>query len=55
MRDNIRRICGDVVADECPRLLGVDAEGEMSWYRQLHLPGLWYMIGMPFIPSLLHF
>ncbi|KAF9460002.1 hypothetical protein BDZ94DRAFT_1284124 [Collybia nuda] len=45
MRESIRMLCGDKIANNCPRLLGVDKEGEMSWYRALPYAGLWYMIG----------
>ncbi|KAK7037595.1 hypothetical protein VNI00_011087 [Paramarasmius palmivorus] len=45
MRQSIRQICGDKVADECPPLIGVNDEGEMNWYRQLSRIGLWYMVG----------
>ncbi|KAJ4486192.1 hypothetical protein J3R30DRAFT_3697705 [Lentinula aciculospora] len=45
MRNSIRRICGDQVADSCPPLLGVNAEGELNWYLPLPRPGLWMMVG----------
>ncbi|KXN81594.1 putative indole-3-pyruvate monooxygenase YUCCA10 [Leucoagaricus sp. SymC.cos] len=45
MRGFIRKLCGDVVADECPPLIGVDEEGEMTWFRPLPRKGLWYMHG----------
>ncbi|KAF8067690.1 hypothetical protein FPV67DRAFT_1561985 [Lyophyllum atratum] len=45
MRDSIRQICGNKVADDCPPLLGVNEEGEMNMYRPLSRTGLWYMAG----------
>ncbi|KAG6884755.1 hypothetical protein C0992_005806 [Termitomyces sp. T32_za158] len=45
IRDTIRKICGNEVADTCPRIMGVDQEGEMNIYRPLHRIGLWYMGG----------
>ncbi|KAJ4469877.1 hypothetical protein J3R30DRAFT_3661401 [Lentinula aciculospora] len=45
MRNSIRRICGDDVANSCPPLLGVNEEGELNWYRPLSRPGLWMMVG----------
>lgn len=46
MRESIRRLCGDAVADDCPPLLGANEEGEMNSYRPLPRRGLWYMAGM---------
>ncbi|KAG6918207.1 hypothetical protein DXG01_015996 [Tephrocybe rancida] len=43
IREPIRRICGDEVADTCPKLLGVNDEGEMNIYRPLNRKGLWYI------------
>ncbi|KIK67742.1 hypothetical protein GYMLUDRAFT_36505 [Collybiopsis luxurians FD-317 M1] len=45
MRNSIRRLCGDDVADSCPPLLGVNEEGEMNWYRPLSRPNLFMMVG----------
>ncbi|KAJ4476517.1 FAD/NAD(P)-binding domain-containing protein [Lentinula lateritia] len=45
MRNSIRQLCGDEVANSCPRLLGVNEEGELNWYRPLSRPGLWMMVG----------
>ncbi|KAG6872153.1 hypothetical protein C0995_012534 [Termitomyces sp. Mi166 len=45
MRETIRQICGDQVADTCPRLMGVNEEGEMNVYRPLHRTGLWFISG----------
>jgi hypothetical protein len=45
MRNCVREICGDEIANECPPLLGTNEEGEMSWFRPLPRQGLWYMIG----------
>lgn len=49
MRAFIRKLCGDAVANECPPLLGVDKEGEMTWFRPLPRKGLWYMHGPFFL------
>ncbi|KAG5718570.1 Flavin-containing monooxygenase YUCCA4 [Termitomyces sp. T112] len=45
VRETIRQICGDEVANTCPRLMGVNDEGEMNVYRQLHRTGLWFIGG----------
>lgn len=48
LRDSVREVCGDKVADRLNRLRGINEEGEVSGpYRELGLPGLWYMMGMP--------
>ncbi|KAG6864540.1 hypothetical protein C0991_008887, partial [Blastosporella zonata] len=43
IREAIRRICGDQVADNCPKLVGVNDEGEMNVYRPLNRKGLWFI------------
>ncbi|KAF8961601.1 hypothetical protein BDZ97DRAFT_1190907 [Flammula alnicola] len=45
MRNFIRLLCGDVIADQCPPMTGVNEEGEMSWFRAFPIKGLWYMHG----------
>ncbi|KAJ3824616.1 hypothetical protein F5880DRAFT_1611860 [Lentinula raphanica] len=45
MRNPIRRICGDAVADLLPSLLGVNPEGELKWFLPFPRPGLWMMVG----------
>ncbi|KAM6503185.1 hypothetical protein JOM56_000128 [Amanita muscaria] len=46
IKDNIREICGDDVADRCPPLVGFDQEGELSGIaRYLGTPSLWYLTG----------
>ncbi|KAG5721450.1 Flavin-containing monooxygenase YUCCA4 [Termitomyces sp. T112] len=45
IREPIRQICGDEVADTCPRLMGVNSEGEMNIYCPLHRTGLWFIGG----------
>ncbi|PPQ73074.1 hypothetical protein CVT26_014640 [Gymnopilus dilepis] len=45
MRYFIRLLCGDDIADRCPPMLGLNVEGEMSWFRPLPVDGLWYMHG----------
>ncbi|KIK52790.1 hypothetical protein GYMLUDRAFT_49749 [Collybiopsis luxurians FD-317 M1] len=45
MRNSIRKICGDAVADLCPSFHGVNEEGEMNWYRPLSDKNLWMMVG----------
>ncbi|KAJ7648037.1 hypothetical protein FB45DRAFT_895095, partial [Roridomyces roridus] len=45
-RVSIRRVCGDVVADQCKPLWGLNEEGEINGiYRDVGIPGLWYMAG----------
>ncbi|KAJ7648069.1 hypothetical protein FB45DRAFT_895162 [Roridomyces roridus] len=45
-RVGIRRVCGDVVADQCKPLWGLNEEGEIHGiYRDVGIPGLWYMTG----------
>ncbi|KAJ7068507.1 hypothetical protein C8F01DRAFT_1247008 [Mycena amicta] len=46
VRDNIRKVCGDNIADKCKPIWGLDAEGEIQGcWRDLGIPGLWYMMG----------
>jgi hypothetical protein len=46
MRGNIRRICGDAVADQCKPVWGLDKEGEFNGvWRDIGVRGLWYMTG----------
>jgi hypothetical protein len=45
-RGNIRRICGEAVAEKCRPLLGLDKEGEpIGSCRDLGVTGLWYFMG----------
>ncbi|KAF7323963.1 Flavin-containing monooxygenase [Mycena kentingensis (nom. inval.)] len=45
-REGIRKLCGDAVADRCPPIWGLDAEGEINGaWRDLGSKGLWYMMG----------
>ncbi|KAF9448562.1 FAD/NAD(P)-binding domain-containing protein [Macrolepiota fuliginosa MF-IS2] len=45
-RDGIRDICGDIVADNCSPVWGMDAEGELNGcWRDMGFRGLWYMMG----------
>lgn len=45
-RTQIRRLCGDEIADQLKTLWGLDAEGELqaAWRNSGH-PRLWYMLG----------
>ncbi|KAJ7498695.1 hypothetical protein FB451DRAFT_1334343 [Mycena latifolia] len=46
VRDNIRKVCGDELAAKCKPIWGLDEEGEIQGcWRDLGLPGLWYMMG----------
>ncbi|KAJ6628886.1 FAD/NAD-binding domain-containing protein [Mycena sp. CBHHK59/15] len=46
VRDNIRKVCGDEVADKCNPIWGLDEDGEIKGcWRDLGIPGLWYMMG----------
>ncbi|KAJ7135908.1 hypothetical protein C8R44DRAFT_769283 [Mycena epipterygia] len=46
VRDNIRKVCGDKLADQCKPIWGLDEEGEVQGcWRDLGIPGLWYMMG----------
>ncbi|KAJ6515648.1 hypothetical protein C8R45DRAFT_957213 [Mycena sanguinolenta] len=46
VRDNIRKVCGDELADKCKPIWGLDEEGEINGcWRDLGIPGLWYMMG----------
>ncbi|TFK75723.1 FAD/NAD-binding domain-containing protein [Pluteus cervinus] len=46
LKEPIREICGDAVADKCKAVHGLDEEGEINgWYRELGVKGLWYMLG----------
>ncbi|KAJ7887426.1 hypothetical protein B0H13DRAFT_2534157 [Mycena leptocephala] len=45
-RNGVRKICGDAVGDRCKPIWGLNAEGEINGaWRDLGVPGLWYMIG----------
>jgi len=45
-REQIRKVCGDEVADKCKAIWGLDEEGELNGvWRDLGVPGLWYMMG----------
>jgi len=42
----IRQVCGDLIADACKPVWGLDEEGELrGCYRDLGFHGLWYMTG----------
>ncbi|KAJ7730607.1 hypothetical protein DFH07DRAFT_848634 [Mycena maculata] len=45
-RNGVRKICGDEIGDQCKQIWGLNDEGEIhgAW-RDLGVPGLWYMIG----------
>ncbi|KAJ7748281.1 hypothetical protein DFH07DRAFT_830240 [Mycena maculata] len=45
-RNGVRKICGDEIGDKCKQIWGLNDEGEIhgAW-RDLGVPGLWYMIG----------
>ena len=43
----IRKICGDQIADGCKDIWNIGEDGEFSTcWRDLGLPGLWYMMGV---------
>ena len=43
----IRKICGDQIADGCKDMWNIGEDGEFSTcWRDLGLPGLWYMMGV---------
>ncbi|KAJ7648501.1 hypothetical protein B0H17DRAFT_1103099 [Mycena rosella] len=45
-RENIRKVCGDELADKCKPIWGLDEEGEIKGaWRDLGIPRLWYMMG----------
>ncbi|KAJ6566754.1 hypothetical protein B0H19DRAFT_1138526 [Mycena capillaripes] len=45
-RDGVRKLCGDAVGDKCKPIWGLNKEGEINGaWRDLGVPGLWYMIG----------
>ena len=45
-RNVLRRVCGDKVADQSGPIWGLNAEGEVNGvWRDLGVPGLWYMLG----------
>lgn len=46
MRETARRLFGDEVADKCPEVLGIGADGEIGGlYRRTGHPGFWFMGG----------
>jgi len=46
VRNIVRKVCGDTIADACKRILGLDSEGEIyGVFRDMGVPGLWYMMG----------
>ncbi|KAH7925195.1 FAD/NAD-binding domain-containing protein [Leucogyrophana mollusca] len=46
MRNGIRAVCGDKVADRCKPIWGLDEEGELRGVsRDLGVPGLWFITG----------
>ncbi|KAF8653690.1 hypothetical protein AX16_003840 [Volvariella volvacea WC 439] len=46
LKQPIKKICGDVVAEQTNPLWGINDEGEFNgWYRELGLPGLWFIAG----------
>jgi len=45
-KDQIRRLCGDDVADRCQPIWGLNEEGEVNGvWKEFGVPGLWYMLG----------
>ncbi|KAJ7090179.1 hypothetical protein C8R44DRAFT_818281 [Mycena epipterygia] len=45
-RDGVRKICGDEIGTQCKKIWGLNDEGEINGaWRDLGVPGLWYMIG----------
>jgi hypothetical protein len=47
MRDPIRSICGDDIANKCKPIWGLDNEGELNGcWRHLGVKNLWYMTGI---------
>lgn len=46
MRETARRLFGDGVADRCPDVLGIGADGEIGGlYRRTGVAGFWFMAG----------
>ncbi|KAJ7180333.1 hypothetical protein C8R43DRAFT_972653 [Mycena crocata] len=46
VRDNVRKVCGDALAEKCKPIWGLDEEGEIQGcWRDLGIPGLWHMMG----------
>ncbi|KAJ7178918.1 hypothetical protein C8R46DRAFT_1071884 [Mycena filopes] len=46
VRENIWKVCDDEVKEKCKPIWGLDAEGEIQGcWRDLGIPGLWYMMG----------
>lgn len=46
MRETGRRLFGDDLADRCPDVLGIGADGEIGGlYRRTGVPGFWFMAG----------
>ncbi|KAF7378296.1 Flavin-containing monooxygenase [Mycena sanguinolenta] len=45
-RNGVRKVCGDAVGDKCKPIWGLNDEGEINGaWRDLGVPGLWYMTG----------
>ncbi|PFH47514.1 hypothetical protein AMATHDRAFT_67595 [Amanita thiersii Skay4041] len=46
MKDNVRNVCGNEVADKTTPVWGFNDEGEINGaWRDMGVPGLWYMTG----------
>ncbi|KAJ7781013.1 hypothetical protein B0H16DRAFT_1299386 [Mycena metata] len=46
VRENIWKVCDEEVKEKCKPIWGLDKEGEIQGcYRDLGIPGLWYMMG----------
>ena len=44
---NIRRVCGDAVADNCKPIWGLDKVGELNGvWRDIGVRGLWCILGL---------
>ena len=49
VKEHIRNLCGDEVANRCSPIWGLNKEGELNGtWRDLGVSGLWYMMGMKF-------
>ena len=48
-KEHIRSVCGNEVANRCSPIWDLNKEGELNGtWRDLGVPGLWYMMGMQF-------
>lgn len=47
VKEHIRNLCSDEVANRCSPIWGLNKEGELNGtWRDLGVTGLWYMMGM---------